>query len=358
VSEHVSSGAKPESKLAPSSQTGATGEAAGTGAADPAAAPPAARSGERRGEVEHRGLSAGSFKEVQTADLDGVKLGYREQGDGEPVVLVHGSASDLRTWEQQLPAIGASYRAIAYSRRYAWPNQDIEPDADDQMLRHVDDLVAFVRALAAAPAHLVGHSWGAFICLLAAIRQPRLVRSLVLAEPPVLTLFTSVPPRPAELLALFARRPATALAILGFGATTHWAAQKAFRRGDDEAGLRKMSHGMLGSDAYERLPQERKRQARQNLNTLRAQVLGAGFPPLSEHDVRSVAAPTLLIAGARSPAYPLRLIDRLQQLLPNAERVDIADASHLMHEENAPAVNRAILDFLSRTAAARRVAAC
>jgi pimeloyl-ACP methyl ester carboxylesterase len=130
---------------------------------------------------------------VSSGAFDGATLAYREQGDGEPVVLVHGSSSDLRTLERQLSPIGASYRAIAYSRRYARPNQDIEPRADDRMLPHVDDLVAF-----------------------------------------------------------------------------------------------------------------------------------------------------------------LRLTDRRQQLLPSAERVEIADASHLMHEENAAAVNRAILDFLSRTTAARR----
>jgi pimeloyl-ACP methyl ester carboxylesterase len=111
--------------------------------------------------------------------------------------------------------------------------------------------------------------------------------------------------------------------------------------------MQRMAHGLLGRDAYERLPEERKRQARQNLNTLRAQVLGAGFPPLSDDDVRGVAAPTLLMTGARSPAYPLRLVDRLQQLLPNAERVEIAGASHLMHEENAAAVNQTILGFLN-----------
>jgi pimeloyl-ACP methyl ester carboxylesterase len=293
-------------------------------------------------------VSTSSFDGVRTAAVNGTALAYREQGEGEPVVFVHGSASDLRTWEQQLPAIGTSYRAIAYSRRYARPNEDIEPGADDQMLPHVDDLTRFMRVVRAEPAHLVGHSWGAFICLLVAVRHPQLVRSLVLAEPPVLTLFTSVPPRPPELLWLLVRRPRTALAILSFAARAYAPAQKAFRCGDDEGAMQRMAHGLLGRDAYERLPEERKRQARQNLNTLRAQVLGAGFPPLSDDDVRGVAAPTLLMTGARSPAYPLRLADRLQQLLPNAERIEIAGASHLMHEENAAAVNQTILGFLAR----------
>jgi pimeloyl-ACP methyl ester carboxylesterase len=299
--------------------------------------------------------SSGSFEGVRTAAVDGIALAYREQGEGEAVVFVHGSASDLRTWEQQLPAIGTRYRAIAYSRRYARPNEDIEPGADDQMLPHVDDLAALLRLIGAAPAHLVGHSWGAFICLLAAIRHPEIVRSLVLQEPPVLSLFVSTPPLLRELFPLLVRRPRTALAILEFGAGTIAPAQRAFRRGDDDRALQAFARGVLGKETYERLPEERRQQARENLGTLRAQLLGAGFPPLDEKDVRGIRIPTLLMTGQRSPAFLLRLTEHLQRLLPNAERVDIAGASHAMQEENPGAVNEAILGFLARHASRRNV---
>jgi pimeloyl-ACP methyl ester carboxylesterase len=304
------------------------------------------------GETTHvmGAATSGSFDGVRTAAVDGISLAYREQGEGEAVVFVHGSASDLRTWEQQLPAIGTRYRAIAYSRRYARPNEDIEPGADDQMLPHVDDLAAFLRLIGAAPAHVVGHSWGAFICLLTAIRRPEIVRSLVLQEPPVLSLFVSTPPSPRELFPLLARRPRTALAILEFGARTIAPAQRAFRRGDDDQALQTFAHGVLGKETYERLPEERTQQARENLATLRAQLLGAGFPPLDENDVRGVRAPTLLMTGTRSPAVLIRLTEHLQRLLPRAERVDIAGASHAMQEENPDAVNEAILGFLPRHA--------
>ena len=292
------------------------------------------------------GATSGSFEGVRTAAVDGIALAYREHGGGEPVVFVHGSASDLRTWGQQLPAIGTRHRAIAYSRRYARPNEDIEPGADDQMLPHVDDLAALLRVIGAAPAHLVGHSWGAFICLLAAIRHPEVVRSLVLQEPPVLSLFVSTPPRLRELLPLLVRRPRTALAILEFGAGTIAPAQRAFRRGDDAQALKAFAHGVLGKETYERLPEARKQQARENLGTLRAQLLGAGFPPLDEADVRGIRIPTLLMTGQRSPAFLHRLTEHLQRLLPNAERVDIAGASHGMQEEKPGAVNEAILGFL------------
>jgi pimeloyl-ACP methyl ester carboxylesterase len=289
-----------------------------------------------------------SFAGVRTAGVNGAALAYREQGGGEPVVFVHGSADDLRSWDQQLPAIGASYRAIAYSRRYARPNKDIEPDADNQTLPHVDDLVTFLRVMDATPAHLVGHSWGALICLLTAIRHPQVVRSLVLQEPPVLSLFMSTRPRPTELLRLFVRRPRTARVILSFAVKTALPAERAFRQGDDEAALQAYALGLLGKDTWRRIPKERKQQAFENVLSLRTQVLGAGFPPLSDDDVRGVQAPTLLMTGARSPAYLPRLTDRLQQLLPNAERVEIAAASHLMNEENPAAANESILDFLSR----------
>jgi pimeloyl-ACP methyl ester carboxylesterase len=294
--------------------------------------------------------TASSFEGLRTTTVNGAALAYREQGEGEPVVFVHGSASDLRSWDQQLPSIGASYRAIAYSRRYARPNPDIEPGGDDQTLPHVDDLIALLRVLDAEPAHLVGHSWGALICLLTAIQQPRLVRSLVLAEPPVLSLFMSTPPRPAELLRLVVRRPGTARVILSFTVKTALPAISAFRHGEDERGMQRFFLGYLGKEDYERIPEQRMQQLRENANTLRAQLLGAGFPPLGADDVRRVVTPTLLMTGERSPAFPLRLTDRLQQLLPNAERVEIAGASHGMTEQNAAAANEAILAFLARHA--------
>lgn len=296
-----------------------------------------------------------TLESLSTATVDGLRLAYREQGDGEPVVFVHGSASDLRTWEQQVPAIGTSYRAVAYSRRYARPNEDIGPGIDDQMLPHVDDLVSFLRAIDAAPAHLVGNSWGAFICLLTAIRHPQVVRSLVLEEPPVLSLFVSTPPRPGQLLPLLIRRPRTALAILRFGAGTMAPAQKAFRRGDDEQAMHRFASGVLGKEAYEHVPAERKQQMRENLRALRAQLLGAGFPALADDDVRGVQAPTLLMTGERSPAALRRLTDRLHELLPDSQRVEIAAASHRMHEENPATVNEAILGFLAESTADRHV---
>jgi pimeloyl-ACP methyl ester carboxylesterase len=294
-------------------------------------------------------MTSMTFENARTATVNGTTLAYREEGEGEPVVFVHGALSDLRTWQQQLSPIGASYRAITYSRRYARPNKDIERGADDQMLPHVDDLAAFLQAVDAAPAHLVGNSWGGFISPLTAIRYPKLVRSLVLEEPPVVPLVgLSFPPRPSEVLSLLFRRPRFALALAKGGARAFGQAEKAFRRGDDDTAMQMFASAAVGKEAYQRLPEARKKQMRENVNTLREMFLGAGFPPLSEEGVRGVNVPTLLITGEQSPAGAILLTDRLEELLPDVERVAIPDASHLMHEENAPAVNEAIIGFLGR----------
>ena len=112
---------------------------------------------------------------VRTLLVNGAQLACLEQGEGQSVVFVHGGYSDLRTWLPQLAAFGDEYRAVAYSRRYARPNEDIPEGQDDQIGPHVDDLLSLLRSLDLAPAHLVGNSCGAFICLLAALREPSLV---------------------------------------------------------------------------------------------------------------------------------------------------------------------------------------
>jgi pimeloyl-ACP methyl ester carboxylesterase len=87
----------------------------------------------------------------------------------------------------------------------------------------------------------------------------------------------------------------------------------------------------------------------QNVRNLEASLNGAcqrfGFPA---GDARSINKPILLVTGQNSPRALVRMTDRLEELLPNTERVTIPNASHVMHYENPTATNKAILDFLGR----------
>jgi pimeloyl-ACP methyl ester carboxylesterase len=280
--------------------------------------------------------------------IQGTELHYTDRGSGEPVVLVHGSASDRRTWQLQEEAFAENFRVISFSRRYHWPNAPISEAAEYSMAEHVADLQQLLQALDAEPAHLVGHSYGAFLCLLLAVHDPSLVRTLVLAEPPAITLFVSSTPRPPELLKLLVTRPRTAAAVIRFGAKGVGPACEAFRKGDLLEGVRIFGDAVFGPGGYDRLPEARKEQVHENIGNVRAELLGPGFLPLEAESLRRLDLPTLLLTAERSIALFHRLADRVEELLPDVERVQIPGASHMMHEDNPEAYNRAVVQFLEQ----------
>lgn len=302
-------------------------------------------------QTEMSGVSARPAPEAgayETIALNGCEVAYVERGSGDPVIFVHGGISDLRIWEKQMAPFSENHRAIAYSRRYAWPNADVPDGVDDQMQPHVDDLAALIHKLGAAPAHLVGNSWGGFICLLTALQHPELVRSITVEEPPVIPLFVSTPPKPQEMVKLLIARPRDGIALIGFFGAALGPAIRAFRKGHLAGGVRAFARGVLGAGVYEDLPIEVKEAMLANGKALCSELLGAGFPQFSEADARSIKTPTLLLTGEKSPALLRHLTERLLELLPAARRVIIPAASHLMHYEQPAAVNRTVLDFIAR----------
>jgi pimeloyl-ACP methyl ester carboxylesterase len=277
--------------------------------------------------------------------LPTTSLEYIDSGSGHPVVLVHGSASDHRTWDQQQLAFAHEFRVVNYSRRYHWPNTPVADGAEYSMSEQVDDLEQLIQALDIAGAHIIGHSYGAYLALMVAIRNPALVGSLVLAEPPVIPLFTSFPPKPHEILMLLVTRPRTALPIIKFAATGLGPAAAAARKNDMETAVAHFGKAVLGSRAFDSLTQTRREQVR--INSSKAELLSDSFmTPLNAQDVRRIETRTLLITGENSPVIFHRLTDRLEELIPHAGRIDIPNASHIMHEDNAAAYDHAVLSFL------------
>lgn len=280
--------------------------------------------------------------------VDGSEFAYQERGTGAPVVFVHGGISDLTVWDPTIRAVGEQFRAIAYSRRYAWPNADIADGVRDYMQPHVDDLHRLLTAFDAAPAHLVGNSWGAFICLRLAAQHPELVRSLVLQEPPLIPLITGAPPSPAHIMRSLLAHPRTTLATLSFAATGLGPMQKLVKAGRIPESIDRFASAVLGADVYASAPTSLKEHMIANAGTHVAQAIAdGGFEPLSEAELASVTPRTLVMTGAKSPLVLRLLANRLHQLLPNSKAVEIPHASHVMHVQNPLATNSAILGFLT-----------
>src|SRR5438105_13971827 len=125
--------------------------------------------------------------------INGTELHYIEEGQGDPVVFVHGGLGDYRTWRPQMEAFAERYHAIAYSRRAHYPNE-MPPDyTSASLMLHMEDLAALIQKLELAPTYIVANSYGAFISLYLALHYPRLVRAMALAEPPVHPLLKRLP---------------------------------------------------------------------------------------------------------------------------------------------------------------------
>lgn len=292
------------------------------------------------------GTSGVSEAELGRVEVRGARLAVVEKGEGDSLVLVHGTVSDYRSWSDVQARFARDHRTIAYSRRYHWPNEPIPEGADYAMLEQAEDLAALLEAVDAGPAHLVGHSYGGYLALLVAMRRPEAVRSLVMTEPPVIPLFASVPPKPLELLKLLFTRPSAGIALLRFGASGMGPATEAFERGEPERGLQLFAGAVLGEETFESISEERMEQVRDNL--IAEEFLGSGFVPVSDEDIAAIPHPSLLIGSGRSAPIFRHVLDRLEELIPTVERADIPSASHNVHEDAPEAFHRAVTEFLDR----------
>jgi pimeloyl-ACP methyl ester carboxylesterase len=112
------------------------------------------------------------------APLSEVSTWYAEQGEGEPLVLLHPGAADSRAFEMaNLAGLAERYHTYRFDRRGHGRTADVPGPIGYQ--RMADDTVEFLETVVGGPAYLLGHSDGAPVALLVAAARPDLVRKLV-----------------------------------------------------------------------------------------------------------------------------------------------------------------------------------
>jgi pimeloyl-ACP methyl ester carboxylesterase len=283
--------------------------------------------------AQQKGTSPSEMK-TKEVGVDGLTLHYIELGQGTPVLLVHGTLEDYRTWDGQLEAFSKGYRLISYSRRYHYPNEWPRDSTDFSVTLHARDLAAFIKALNLPPVHLVGHSYGAFIAFLVARDHPEVIRSLTLGEPPIMPLLKTTPEGDA---------------VLGAVITGSIATSEAFKQGNDEEGVRRFVNGVLGEGSYEKIPPAVLKRVMDNVQELKGEASSQDlFPPTTCEDVQKVKAPTLLVEGEISPKMFHLVDDVLEHCLPSVKRATIPAASHQMQVENPQAFNDTVLAFIAK----------
>ena len=270
---------------------------------------------------------------------NGVELHYVDRGTGVPVVFVHGSLSDGGYWNDQVNAFAkAGFRAIAYSRRYSLPNNN-KAQAGYSAVVDADDLAELITQLHLGRVHVVGHSYGAFTALFLAARHPELVRTLVLAEAPAVSLLEHLEgERTATGKAMFADIQERMVKPM----------KAAFQNGDREAGCRAFINYVLDDPkAWEKMPQDAHQDMLDHAHEWDLMMTtGELFPVLEPQAVRKITAPVLLLSGENSYRF-LGLIDEeLTRLLPHARKIILRGVTHRMWYEQPEACRNAVLEFL------------
>ena len=256
---------------------------------------------------------------------DGTRIACFASGDGPPLVLVHGVLGDHARWEALRPELDSHATVYAIDRRGRGASGDHERyDAE----REFEDVAAVVDALAGhhgAPVDVYGHSGGAAFALGAATLTGNL-RRLVLYEPPV-----------------------DAGALLSDGLLDRL--DTLLAEGDDAGVVEAFCREVLA------MPDEELALYREHPSWA-ARVAAAptlprelAIPPARLFDperASRVTAPTLLLAGAHSPAGFTAAVDTVAAAIPDA-RVEVLDGQAHTADVVAPRlVAEHLLAFLGR----------
>lgn len=271
--------------------------------------------------------------DVKTLRINGFDMAYVEQGQGVPLVMVHGSLSDYRTWAPIMEELAMGNRVIAVSLRHYYPERWDGKGSDISLRQHADDVAAFIQALNVGPVHLLGHSRGGGVALLAAASHPERIRSLLLADPQVPSPML---PKSAEVQAELNAREAVSAKIL-----------KAYDRGDTEGGLKVWAEHIAGPGAWDKTSKTIRDVMRANQWTLKS-LKQDRDTVFNCSDANRITTPVLLITGERSSPLYGYMHAAVRPCLKHVSQTKISDAGHLMFQANPTTFAFEVGDFVSQ----------
>src|SRR5882724_585834 len=113
---------------------------------------------------------------MQTIRVNGYDMAYLEVGQGHPLVCVHGTLGDFRTWFPVLGPLSKKHRVISVSLRHFYPEHWNGVGDDYRMAQHVADLIAFIGSGRATPVDVRGYWRYGPVCFRAGPRGWQLLR--------------------------------------------------------------------------------------------------------------------------------------------------------------------------------------
>ncbi|MEQ8212065.1 MAG: alpha/beta hydrolase [Lacipirellulaceae bacterium] len=268
---------------------------------------------------------------IQRSTINNITLTYEVQGDGTPVVLLHGFPLDLEMWRPQIDALAADYQVIAPNLRgYGQTPENRSTLADSDatsgvsMRQYTDDVLALLDELGVTePVVLAGFSMGGYVGWQFALNYPERLKALIACDTRAIADSNEAREKRQKMARLMQSAEDTSEAT-GMLSMLLSAAKQEAKVSDD---VREMI-------------------LRQNPLAVSASQLGMAERPDVTDQLKDIACPALVLCGENDAISPPEEMRGIAEALPNAEYVEIPEAGHMTTLENAEAVNEALQQFL------------
>jgi len=261
-----------------------------------------------------------------SSKANGNGVNYRQEGQGPPVVLIHGIAASLYDWVNMMPELaGHGFQACALDLLGHGESYKPADPREYHVACLFEHFTSWVDRLSLNNLLLVGHSLGGYLSLQFALRFPERVRGLVLIDP-----FYDIK-QLSPWLRLARRRPY--LGAKAMRAAPEW--------------LINLILGWDPSSSADFSPLARQQIANDYKRASPHFVYITRDIPALTASLHQVQVSTLVIWGEHDHTLKPETFHRLVERLPRARSHPIPDCGHQPHIGKPALVNRLVLDFLA-----------
>jgi pimeloyl-ACP methyl ester carboxylesterase len=263
---------------------------------------------------------------MQMLDLPTGRLAYWTEGNGPPLLFIHGVGTTGEIWFRDLQPLASSYKLIAYNRR----GYGESSDPPTEWLGHRDDAIALLAKLGIEKAAVVGYSAGATVALDVALHKPELVSSLVLLDGAVNIKKCATPGMIKTLLVAQIKRR-----LRGDRAgAEHW--------------IRYVASYSTGGTAFDKAAPERRETILANARGMFADGSAAKHV-IDESRLASLPMPVAIVDAKLSPPFLRKSSERLRRAIPQARCRTIEKAGHHIVIDAREELIATLRDVLSAT---------
>jgi len=269
--------------------------------------------------------------ETRYAMIEGHRIAYKEMGEGQPLLLIHGIPTNKLMWRDVMPELARHYRVIAPDM-LNYGESDMPVDADVSINAQTRIFIKLMDSLGVASADVVSHDIGGGIGQLMAVNHPERVRRQVLIDS---VCFDSWPI--PEFKQLLEPGVEEATSVEEFISTM---------RGFMPSGVH--DPAVATEEMVERYVSQWNSEQGKAAFFRNMRRLNKEYTQAIAGELKNIEIKTLVLWGDKDNFQKPDYAPMLADAIPGAELIWVKDAGHWVTDEKPEETVRHILDFLAR----------